>query len=398
MKLAATAIALVLALTAQAAAKSERPTVLGIVWNGDATDIVQLDPLSLKTISRRAGVGEPSWFLARSPARQRAVFAVGPAQDRLRFLDIRRMRFAGGIRISRVQGLLWRDAHRLVLLAAGERPTVFLVDPVMRRVRLTRALDGSVTAVARSATRLVALLTPKERIGPASLAIIDADGNVREVSLPSIRAGAELVDPSSHTFRAEVPGLAIDPVGSRVIVVPAGGSIVEINVDTLQVALHSAKARTLAAQRKVLEGWSRSATWFGPHLVAVTGTDSAFVGTSARMTPAGLTLIDTRDWSARTIEPRATSVAVADDTLLVCGAVWDPQRKRSEGMGLSGYGPDGTKRFHLFGEAGVSYVQIVAGYAYLASQNNTRYTIIDPYLGAVVARVSTRATTTLADG
>jgi len=86
------------------------------------------------------------------------------------------------------------------------------------------------------------------------------------------------------------------------------------------------------------------------------------------------------------MEPLARYAAVAGDTLLVCGA------------GLSGYGPDGTKRFHLFGQQDVPYVQILAGYVYLAAKNNTRYTIVDPHLGGVLKRVSTPNITTLADG
>jgi hypothetical protein len=305
------------------------------------------------------------------------------------------MRFAGRLRIDHVQGALWRDAHRLVLLA-GESPNVFLVDPTTRHVRLTRKLEGSVTAVARSANRLIVVLTPKQRIGPATLAIIDADGNVREVALPSIRAGAELVDTSTHTFRQQAPGLAIDPSGRHGVVVPAVGPIAKVDLETLDVALHSTTARTLAAPRKRLEGWLRSATWFGPHLVAVTGIDSSLAGSSVRRTPAGVTLIDTRDWSARQIEPRATNVAVAGNRLLVFGGAWDQQRQRTDGVGLSGYGPDGTRRFHLFGQAGV-YVELVGKYAYLAADDNTRYTIVDPRRGGVVARVITRAITTLAD-
>lgn len=398
MKFAATAIALLLALTAQAAAKTDRPTLLGIVWHGRATDIVKLDGLSLKPISRRARVNEPSWIVARSPAWDRAVITIGESQDRLRVLDLRRMRLAGRIQIARVQGSLWPDAHRLVLLTGAEQPSVYLVDPITRRVSLTKAFEGSIIAVTRRGTRLVALLAPKEKIGPASLVVVDADGTVRDVALPGLRAGWQLVDGATHRSRQEVPGLALDPTGRRAVVVPAVGSIADVDLGTLEVAFHAMKVRTLARRQKALEGWVRSATWFGPNLVAVTGADSSVVGESTRMAPAGLTLIDTRDWSTRIIEPRATSVAVAGTTLLVCGALWNPERERSEGMGLSGYAQDGTRQFHLFGEASVPSVQVLGAYVYVASDNNTRYIIVDPRSGRIVARVSTPVVTTLAEG
>ena len=380
IRAAATTIALLLVLAAEAAGQTERPPLLGIVWGGSGTEIAKLDALTLRPVSESVRVNEPSWFVARSPSGNRAAFAVGRLQDRLRFLDLQRMRFVGGLRLPGAIGTLWRDPRRLVVVAGGDPTAVFVVDPLTRRARRTHYLDGSVTALARSAGRLVLLLAPRGRIGPARVAVVGAGGAVRELKVPGVRAGFEVVDQSNYTMRQEAPGLAVDPSGRRAVIVPAVGPVAEVDLATFTIALHVTKERSLAARQKQLVGWRRSATWFGPDLIAVSGSDTS----SMKQTPAGVTLIDARDWTTRSIEPLAWSVAVAGDTLVACGS------------GLSGYAADGTKRFHLLEGDDVPSVQVLGGYVYVAADNNTRYTIVNPELGTVVGSVRTTSITTLA--
>jgi hypothetical protein len=121
--------------------------------------------------------------------------------------------------------------------------------------------------------------------------------------------------------------------------------------------------------------------WFG-QLIAVTGSDS----TANTRRLAGLTLIDTRDWTQRPIDPNAWATVVAGDTLLVLGD------------GVSGYATDGTKKFEVLRSEKIEYVQVLGGYAYIAAENNTRYTILDPATGTIVKRVRTPTITTLAGG
>jgi hypothetical protein len=291
---------------------------------------------------------------------------------------------------------LWLDSRRLVVLAGGNQAHVAVVDPVARKLVGSRSLDGVLGDVGRTPTELVALLAPPEGIGTARLAVIDAEGSVRSAPLPGLAAGFKLLDSERYVRRQEWPGLAVDAAGRRAFVVQASGPIAEIDLETLTVSMHP--TRTLAVRRKALEGWTRSATWFAPY-IAVTGWNASFDGEASHGAPTGLTLIDSRDWSARTVEPRYTATAVAGDTLLAFGVTRDEQAQRDRGMGLTGYALDGTQRFHLFGNTPVYDIAVADGYAYVGFGDNRNFRIIDPRLGlAVGKRVTTANSTIIAGG
>ena len=88
-------------------------------------------------------------------------------------------------------------------------------------------------------------------------------------------------------------------------------------------------------------GPTRHAVWLGRGLLAVTGFDSHPSGND----PAGLTLVDTRSWRARTIDRLTTDAALVSGTSLASSFL-DPQRS---GSGLTGYSIRGTPRYHRFG-------------------------------------------------
>ena len=116
------------------------------------------------------------------------------------------------------------------------------------------------------------------------------------------------------------------PAGNRAYVIGAGEPFAEVDLAAMTVAYHGAGAgsRSLA---KAVNGPERTATWLGNGLIAVTGSDAhSVVGAKDGQsfehvwwTPAGLTLVDTKDWSSRLIDPNATSVEVANGLLLATG-------------------------------------------------------------------------------
>jgi hypothetical protein len=116
------------------------------------------------------------------------------------------------------------------------------------------------------------------------------------------------------------------------------------------------------AEAKADEGPTRRALWLGHGLLAVTGFDS-HAGVDPRggqaewETPAGLKLIDTRAWSVRTLDPRVTNAVLASGTLLAFGILWDSRAQKLSGSGLTGYDPDGRRRFHRYGADPISGVQ-----------------------------------------
>jgi hypothetical protein len=170
------------------------------------------------------------------------------------------------------------------------------------------------------------------------------------------------LDGAGHRMRQRLPGLAVDPGGRRAYVVDHG-LVAEVDLRTLAVGYHAPTRSTslLARIRDWLEpaahakggsARTRSARWLGGGLIAVTGADAQH----DRVLPAGLDLVDTRDWSIRTIDDDASDVRVAGDLLLAT----------TESTGLIAYGFDGDRRFELFGDRVAWIEQVHDGRAYVA--------------------------------
>jgi hypothetical protein len=152
------------------------------------------------------------------------------------------------------------------------------------------------------------------------------------------------------------------------------------------------------ARAKADQGPTRQAVWLGRGLLAVTGFD-AHAGVDPRggqaewQTPAGLKLIDTRAWSVRTLEPRAARVAIVSDRLLAFGALWDSREQKLSGSGLTAFGLDGSRRYHLYGDEPVSGVQglgprsrVLVGGA-VGSSLFDRSALLDLRTGRAIGRV-----------
>jgi hypothetical protein len=185
------------------------------------------------------------------------------------------------------------------------------------------------------------------------------------------------------------PGLAVDPQGVRAFAVQAGSPIAEVDLRTL--AVRSAPIRLPTAAAKSDAGFDRSALWLGGGLLAVTGSDMRAKGRLERTTPAGLTLVDTRDWSARTIDPEATSVAYLGGTLLATAWLWDSRAGRATGIGLRAYGRDGSLRYRRFGSQTLSTPEPIGRLAFAGTS------LLDPRSGRIVRRVNLRAELLLHD-
>jgi hypothetical protein len=147
------------------------------------------------------------------------------------------------------------------------------------------------------------------------------------------------------------PALVIDPAGRALVMGGRAEPLAEIDLDRLDVAYHEpSRTQSLltrflswlepAAEAKVpLAGSFRSGTWVGEGRLGVWGADTVRVGPDrADTTPFGLQVIDTNDWSVRTIDAKASHAACAGGTLLVSSA----------GDGLTGFDPSGTRRYQVF--------------------------------------------------
>ena len=398
MKLAAAFVIAAVLAAPQAAAKGPTPprSVVGIVSQGRQTSVVELNALTLKAVSRAAPLGRGGRYLGRSPGRgARGAFAAGEAGNRIVFVDLRAMRGEGALTLPCAlrAPITWETASRLVMTCDGPASSVLVVDPVKRKLRGRTALRGSLFDVQAAAGALVGILAPLDGIGPARLVVVSANGRVRTVALPGVRAGTEVVDQERYRVRTEQPALAVDRNGRRAVVVPAVGAVVEVDLARLDVAAHTLLVRTPAATRKELEGTVRHAVWTWSGTIAVSGTDGV-PGQAHAWRAAGVTLIDAHDWTSRFLGS-GTNVATNGWSLLGWSSLWDAAAQRQIGGGLTGYAADGAQRFHLFGDDAVSVAAVAGTYAYVTSTDFMRYRIDDTESGKVVGNVRTARPTTL---
>jgi hypothetical protein len=192
------------------------------------------------------------------------------------------------------------------------------------------------------------------------------------------------VDERTHSGRYENPALAIDPENRRAFVVEAGPVVGEVDLRTIAVRYHELGMTPL----KLAAGSSRSARWLGDGVLAVAGTDAG-VFTDGRgnqqqvSTPAGLRLVDTHTWTARTVETRSDSFTFAEGMLLTSGSSWNSETDARSGMGMAAYTRDGALRFHVFGEEPVGWIQAAGGYAYIARDQYTTTAVVELASGRV---------------
>jgi hypothetical protein len=375
---------------AQAAAQA---SVLAYVWEGRPL-LMRLDPLTLRPRSRALELGKPpisTW--ARSPEGARLVLGSGDGA-RLLFAELRTMRRLGALSFGakgHVAGLAWPSARRVVVALSGMSGEIVVVDPQARRVVERRSLPGTVLQTARWKGGLALLLAPADRIGTATL-VVATTGGVRTVPLP-LNAG---IDPPA----VAQPGLAVSPDGTRAVVVPGGSRVLDVDLRTLAVAERQlsepvsllgrlrAWLEPEALAKGPLEGPVRSAAWLPGGRIAVTGWNYRRIGDRAMVSEAaGVRLIDTRDWSVRTLSEGATAVAATGDSVLAFGGTQGPEGL--VGTGLRAFGSDGREQFHLFGGRFVAVATAVGRYAYVAEQSEarTRIDVVDLTSGRVVRTV-----------
>ena len=175
--------------------------------------------------------------------------------------------------------------------------------------------------------------------------------------LDRIRAGWRRWEDGELANEYQRPALAVDGPGGRGFVVGGGAPIAEVELRSLSVTYHGLARREPAARAKgPVAGSSRVALWLGGGLLAFTGEDGHTIGPGqVETTPAGLTLVDTGSWSARTLDRTANSAVYASGTLLAMAHALS--QKLTRGIGLIGFDRDGSRRFHLFGSEPVAVLE-----------------------------------------
>jgi len=272
----------------------------------------------------------------------------------------------------------WLTPERALMIqdvCCEERQELVAVDVADGRAVARRPLGGTIQRVARTPRELVLLVSPARDVGPARLVVVDAWGAIRSVALERIPAGVRMVSAEEHRVQLSIPGLTVDPAARRAFV---AGADVLAEVDLASLGVSYPELRTSAsvlsrlfqwleptAYAKGANGPIRTALWLGSNLLAVTGSDEELVRGRSSIRAAGLSLVDTRAWTVRTIDPGAAEVRVAGDTLLTTGSSWESGAREPDAIGLIGYGMDGRKRFEFFDGRAVWVRHVHAGRAYV---------------------------------
>jgi hypothetical protein len=378
-------------------------SVLAVVWQENAASLAELDPLSLQPAGgRRVRLGSYGAGWSFSPDRSRLVLGGGGAPS-LRLVDVTRMRSLATLRLGgrgSAIALSWPRRDRVLAMvewgASGH--AVVVADPLRGHVVARHRLPGTLSAHAPAGDGIVFLLGPASSIGPSRLVAVDGDGELRSAALARVRSG---LLPGGETgalvSRYRTPGLAVSPDGERAVVVDPAGLVAEVELDGMAVRYHElgepisllGRLRNWLeppAHAKASDGPARRAAWLDDHLVAVSGMDArTSVGASGtveeRDAPAGLRLIDTRNWTVRTLDPAASGFSVTGELVLAYGALWDGSEQRFTGPGLTAYSRDGSRGFRLFRGEAVSWVQTAGRYAYAVVERGA--TVSDTHLYVV---------------
>jgi hypothetical protein len=354
------------------------------------------------------------WSL--SPDRRRlAAGSDGTAE--LRLYDLRRLRALGDVELvepgahGSVFASKWADGSRVLATVVtpgccGIGDTVVTaVDSNSRRVLWRRDLEGSLQAGAGYRGGFALVLARKWAIGPSRLVVVAPGGGIRTAWLTRIRSGWQRSGKGarfvSHRWN---PGLALDPSSGRAFVVQAGEPIAEVDLRRFSVRYHEpAEPISLLgrlrnwldpkAEAKAMAGPERQAIWLGDGRLAVTGIDhQASVNSNGQEQevdrPAGLKLIDTQNWSTRTLDRTSTSFTYTAGVLFAFGTTSAPRTEKLIGNGLTAYDAEGRELYHRYGSEPIVDLEVaphgvlVAGAA--GSSVFRRADVLEPSSGCVL--------------
>jgi hypothetical protein len=261
------------------------------------------------------------------------------------------MRLARAIRTGiAAEALAWLTPGRLVaVLQSGD---IVVTDPrsgrVLRRERL-RPGEGACFAETRASAvtpdGLVVLLAAR-RGRRARLLLVDADGDIRALSLPA-----------DGTWGCDRAGFAVDPVGERAFVLSLEGTIAAVDLAALRTTSHGLGGDPL--RRATL----RRLHWLGDGTLVASGL-------APGRRPAGVSLIATADWTNRTVDGGAREVAVAGGRILAYDGPEVALGARAHG--LAAYDAAGRREFRVLQGKQVAFLHLAAGRAFAQTGNTLR--------------------------
>lgn len=349
------------------------------VWR---TSLVRIDSRTLQVQPGRQLPlsGFDTWSLSRDGSR--LAFAdvdisagCGPCPPTVGIVDTKQLRKLGHMQLApsgEVRATAWLPNGTFVAVVqiyVPFRTEVVTLDGSGKKVLERQTFPGQLLRIARTRGGVVVLLTPggyDQTLGPARLLIVEPNGRAHVVVVPGIDAGYQQPSNNRGPVLQREPGLTVDFVGRRAFVIADDGQIAEVVLRTGAVSSHAVTRRVsflgrlrawlepVAEAKLPREGSTRIARWLGSGMIAVSGGEYAAVEGArralSRFTPAGLEVIDTRNWSARKLGARTDSFWHVGGLLLAAATISRgyeldvPARP----TGLIAYGAGGRERFRLY--------------------------------------------------
>jgi hypothetical protein len=334
--------------------------------DGTGDRLALVDPRTLRPLSDRLRTFLDGFGGTFSPDRRLFAYGNGfDARPLVQLIDVRtwstRARLdlggEGPVAVS------WPTQDRLIAVtgAGFGRQRVLVAAAPDGQVLSRRTFRGRRLASSTTPFGLVLLLTPDQRMGAARLLVAGVDGALRMIELARIRAGGN-EGRLGGRFRA--PGLTVDPEAGVAYLVAAGRMLLaRIDLTSGAVDYHGLRTRSPARRAVAAKGnvaaWWRDATWLGDGRIAVTGHYEPPFRPGRRVQPEirpfGVRLINSRDWTIRTLNPDAMLAHLAGEILLANGTTWHARPKRSSSStGLLAFDTRGRRLFTRFRGADVS--------------------------------------------
>jgi len=313
----------------------------------------------------------------------------------MRSLGVVDLKMSGSITL-----LSWRGGTLFAVVNDHQGRAVVAIDPVGLSVQARHRIAGTILQAKQATGQVVLLLGPPEGIGPLQLAVVGGKG-MTFAAIPGFVGGSRTERRGQDVYtREEIPALVIDEDGRRALVF-SRRSFAEVSLGNLSVTTHtlSEPASLLdrfrnwlepRAHAKLVDGFWREGTWLGNGRFAVTGVDYAMSTDDARGKPFGLALVDTRDWSIRTVAEGGANLVVTEHALLTFGYESDE--------GFKGYDLDSGKAFRLLPGVAGGWLQVVRGLVYAQLGDGRRFAVIDPSLGRKIGEARVTQPITLIEG
>jgi hypothetical protein len=316
-----------------------------------------------------------AWSVGRD--RSQLVSAAGWRETRgqeeaLAFVDLHSGRIVGTVSLPgerrRVTATAWANG-RVLAVVSGEPTTVYAIDPVRRAVVAKAELDGTVALGERTPGGLVLLLETPDRIGPASLAVVDNRLRVRTVTLDRITVGTVVTGSGRDRLGTmHRPGLAVANNGRHAFVF-SGPPEPAAAIDLRTLSVRYAPVRLVSAATKGRgTGWTRTAAALPDGRVVVSGSEF-------RAESADVRVVDPRNWSSTLLDAGSSWFRVGGGLVFTYGPT---------GTGLRIWRPSGLSD-ELFAGSTVAGVHVVGPRA-LVLLHGVRAAVIDLGTGRVVRK------------